>query len=196
MPPRRSRVLAPLAAALLLAVGGCAPAGPATAPGAGTPSAPASATAPVAGAPERPTGPTEEATLVRVVDGDTIRVRVGGIEERVRYVGIDTPEPNRSSAATPEPYAAEATAANAGLLAAGGRLVLERDVSERDGFGRLLRHPWLEADGRWTLLSLALVAEGFAQAATYPPDVKYVDAFVAAQRNARAAGRGLWGAAP
>lgn len=154
---------------------------------------PAVTATPVPGAPSRPTGPTEEATLVRLVDGDTIRVLVGGVEERVRYIGIDTPEPNRSSSATPEPYADAATAQNARLLATGGRLVLERDVSERDRFGRLLRHPWVEADGRWTLVTLALVAEGFAQAVTYPPDVKYADVFVAAQRAAREAKRGLWG---
>lgn len=130
---------------------------------------------------------------MRVVDGDTIRVLVGGEEERVRYVGIDTPEPNGSSPATPEPFAEAATARNASLLASGGRLILERDVSERDRFGRLLRHPWIEADGRWTLVSLELVAGGFAEAATYPPDVKYADVFVAAQRTAREAGRGLWG---
>jgi micrococcal nuclease len=203
-PARPTRALAAatvfaLAATLALAVGGCGPADPAgssAASPAGSGGQATGTTAPIPGSPERPTGPTEEATLLRVVDGDTIRVLVGGLEERVRYVGIDTPEPNTTSAATPEPYAAAATAANAGLLAAGGRLVLERDVSERDGFGRLLRHPWLEADGRWTLVSLVLVAEGFAQAATYPPDVKYVDGFVAAERAARAAGRGLWGTSP
>jgi micrococcal nuclease len=192
----RPRALAPLALALALAVGGCAPAAPTGAPATGTPSAPASTPLTVAGAPARPTGPTQEAALVSVVDGDTIRVVVDGVEERVRYIGIDTPEPNPTSAATPEPWSAEATAANADLLAAGGRLVLERDVSERDRYGRLLRHPWLEVHGRWTLLSLALVAEGYAQVTTYPPDVKYVDAFLAAQRDARGAGRGLWGAAP
>ncbi len=145
------------------------------------------------GAPERPSGPTRDATLVRVVDGDTIRVMVGGVEERVRYIGMDTPELNESSKATPEPFAEAATAANARLLAGADRLVLERDVSERDRYGRLLADVWVERAGTWTLVGLALVAEGFAQVSTFPPDVKYVDALLAAQREARAAVRGLWG---
>jgi endonuclease YncB( thermonuclease family) len=150
-------------------------------------------TPPVAdGAQQRPTGPTREASLARVVDGDTIRVLVDGVEERVRYIGIDTPELNETSQATPEPYAEAATAANARLLAE-GRLVLEKDVSERDRYGRLLRDIWVEQEGTWTLLNLALVAEGFAQVSTYPPDVRYVEVLLAAQAEARATGHGLWG---
>ena len=133
----------------------------------------------------------QDATLVRVVDGDTVRVIVGGVEERVRYIGMDTPELNTTSPATPDPYAEAATDANAQLLA-GGRLVLEKDVSERDQYGRLLRNVWLERDGAWTFVNLALVAEGYAQVSTYPPDVKYVDALLAAQRTAREGQRGLW----
>lgn len=149
----------------------------------------------IPGAPDRPTGPTREATLVRVVDGDTIRVMVDGVEERVRYIGIDTPELNTSSPATPDPYAEAATDANRRLLA-GGRLVLEKDVSERDRYGRLLRNAWVERDGTWTFVNLALVAEGYAQVSTYPPDVRYADVLLAAGRAAREGGRGLWGGSP
>jgi micrococcal nuclease len=198
---RRHGAIAGLAFAVALAASACA--GEGATPGSGSGSPPsagssvpgstATATpAPVSGAPDRPTGPTQEATLVRVVDGDTIRVLVGGMEERVRYIGMDTPELNTTSAATPEPYAQAATEANARLLA-GGRIVLEKDVSERDRYGRLLRDVWVERDGAWTLVDLALVAEGYAQVSTYPPDVKYVDALLAAQRAAREEGRGLWG---
>jgi micrococcal nuclease len=147
---------------------------------------------PIPGAPAQPSGRTEEAVLVRVVDGDTIRVRLDGIEEPVRYVGIDTPEPNPGSAATPEPFAIEATAANRRLLE-GARLVLERDVSDRDRFGRLLRHVWTRSADGWTLVNLVLVAEGYAQVSTFPPDVRYADVLLGAQRAAREAGRGLWG---
>jgi micrococcal nuclease len=161
-----------------------------------TPAGPSSATlAPIPGTPQRPTGPTGEATLLRVVDGDTIRVLLDGVEESVRYIGIDTPEPNPASAATPEPFADEATTANRLLVEGGGRLVLERDVSERDRYGRLLRNVWVDDGGRWTLVNLALVADGFARVTTYPPDVRYVEVLVAAQRAAREAGRGIWGAA-
>jgi len=193
----RPVVVAPLALAVGLAIAACG--GVVAPPGADKGTADRATTTPnpvaVPGAPVRPTGPTQDATLVRVVDGDTIRVMVGGTEERVRYLGMDAPELNASSAATPEPYAAAASAANAGLLA-GGRLVLETDVSERDQFGRLLRDIWVERDGTWTLVNLALVAEGYAQVATYPPDVKYVEALRVAQRAARDGGRGLWGGSP
>ena len=116
---------------------------------------------------------------------------VGGVEERVRYIGIDTPELNSTTPATPDPYAEVATDANARLLA-GGRIVLERDVSERDRFGRLLRDVWVVREGAWTFVNLALVAGGYAQVSTYPPDVRYVDVLLAAQRAAREEGRGLW----
>jgi micrococcal nuclease len=194
-PFRRSTVVAPftLVIALVAAACGGVPGTPGL-PG-GSPGAGFATPAPVPGAPERPTGPTQDAALVRVVDGDTIRVMVGGVEERVRYIGIDTPELNTTSPATPDPYAEAATQANARLLA-GGRLVLEKDVSERDQYGRLLRNAWLERDGAWTLVNLALVAEGYAQVSTYPPDVRYVDVLLAAQRAARDAGRGLWGGTP
>jgi len=200
---RVALALAGPALALALAVAACG-AGPLTsgapggsASGGSAPgSVPGSTTpAPVPGAPDRPTGPTQEATLVRVVDGDTIRVEVGGTEERVRYIGIDTPELTSSVPATPDPYGSAATDANARLLS-GGRIVLERDVSERDRYGRLLRDVWVERDGAWTLVNLALVAEGFAQVSTYPPDVRYVDVLLAAQRAAREDGRGLWGGPP
>lgn len=69
-------------------------------------------------------------------------------------------------------------------------MYLEKDVSERDVFQRLLRYVWLE-DGR--MVNMILVEEGYAQAATYPPDVKHAEEFVRLAREARDARRGLWG---
>jgi len=191
--PRRPTAVVSIALVVAVAVAACsgggtsAPGVLAPAPGLG-PAMPAL----IPGAPARPTGPTQDAILIRVVDGDTIRVMVGGVEERVRYIGVNTPELNGNSPATPEPYAQAATDADARLLAE-GRVVLETDVSERDQYGRLLRDVWVERDGAWTLVNVALVAEGFAQVSTYPPDVKYVDVLLAAQRAAREERRGLWG---
>ena len=74
--------------------------------------------------------------------------------------------------------------------------MLEKDVSERDQYDRLLRDVWVERDGAWTFVNLALVAEGYAQVSTYPPDVKYVDVLLAAQRAAREDERGLWAGSP
>ncbi|GBD24629.1 Thermonuclease [bacterium HR29] len=133
----------------------------------------------------------EPAQLLRVIDGDTIAVVVGGQSETVRLIGVDAPElhhPTRGA----EPYGAEAAAYLARLLA-GQRFCLERDISERDRYGRLLRYVWLE-DG--TLVNEALVAAGMAMVVTYPPDVKYAASrFLPAQTAAREAGRGLWGEA-
>ncbi|MEO8469281.1 MAG: thermonuclease family protein [Chloroflexota bacterium] len=201
---RRVKGLAAALAATVVLLSACASgttvtAGPGNRPTAGGTPAAASLSASnpdsIPGAPSAPTGPTEDATLVRVVDGDTIRAVVGGKEYRIRFIGMNTPELNQGSAATPEPFAELATQANARLLA-GGRLVLERDVSRTDRYDRLLRDIWIEADGQWTLVNLALVDQGYAQVSTFPPDVKYVDALVAAERAARAYSRGLWGSAP
>jgi micrococcal nuclease len=141
-----------------------------------------------------PTGQTEAGTVVRVVDGDTIIVRLRGRDERVRYIGMDTPESVKPDSPV-EPFGKEAAAENRRLVA-GRTVTLERDVSDRDQYGRLLRHVWLgpdqAPDGRWLLVGLELVRLGYAQAYTYPPDVKYADLILAAQRAAREAGLGLW----
>jgi micrococcal nuclease len=144
-----------------------------------------------------PVGATEEAIVVRVVDGDTIVVDRGFGDERVRYIGVDTPEtvaPN-----TPIQWMGrEASAANEALVA-GETVRLEKDVSETDRFGRLLRYVWVEdgsAASGWLLVNLALVERGFAQVSTYPPDVRYVDLYLEAQESARSEEAGLWGPEP
>jgi micrococcal nuclease len=140
-----------------------------------------------------PIASVEEAHVVRVVDGDTIIVDRGRGSERLRYIGMNTPE----TVAPGQPVESggpEAADANTRLVA-GQTVELERDVSETDRYGRLLRDVWLPDPSRptgWLLVNLELVRLGFAQVTTYPPDVRYVDALLDAQRAARAAGRGLW----
>lgn len=131
---------------------------------------------------------------MRVVDGDTIVVRLGGRDQRLRYIGMDTPETVKPDSPV-EWMGPEASRANARLVE-GRDVVLEKDVSETDRFGRLLRYVWLVDGDRWTMVDLALVEQGFAQVETDPPDVRYADRFVAAQRAARAARLGLWGPGP
>ena len=89
----------------------------------------------------------------------------------------------------------EASSANEQLVA-GQTVTLERDVSETDRFGRLLRYVWLTAPDGWLLVNQELVRLGDASASSYPPDVRYQDRFVAAQREAADSGRGLWGPTP
>ncbi|MGH2455401.1 MAG: thermonuclease family protein [Candidatus Limnocylindria bacterium] len=141
-----------------------------------------------------PIGRTAVGQVVRVVDGDTIHVAVGGETFTVRYIGVDTPETVHPS----EPVGwmgPEASAANAALVA-GKEVVLETDVSETDRFGRQLRYVWLAQPGSWLLVNLELVRLGFANSSSYPPDVLYQDLFRAAEREAREAGVGLWGPSP
>ena len=135
--------------------------------------------------------PGMPAQVVYVVDGDTFEVEIDGQEYRVRYIGIDAPETVKPD--TPvEWMGPEAKAANKALVA--GKIVyLEKDVSNVDKYGRLLRYVFL-ADG--TFVNGELVRQGYAQAITYPPDVKYQDRLRVLQREARAAGLGLWGPEP
>ena len=129
--------------------------------------------------------PPQAAQLVAVVDGDTIDVRIDGQQYRVRYIGMDTPERD-------EAFYREATGRNRQLVS-GRTLYLFRDVSETDRYGRLLRY--VVTSDR-IFVNYALVREGYATTATFPPDVACADAFRQAEQLARAEGRGLWGQAP
>lgn len=130
--------------------------------------------------------------VASVTDGDTIRVILDGQNVPVRYIGIDAPESQNA----PEWMGAEASAANAALVA-GQEVVLEKDVSETDQYGRLLRYVWLQQDDGWVLVNLELLRLGVASVTTFPPDVKYADAlFAPAQQAASVAGVGLWGTPP
>lgn len=134
--------------------------------------------------PTRPAN-TVPARVTYVADGDTIHVVIDGGWYRVRYIGVDAPE----TYPTPEPFSFEAKAQNAQLLAS-GVVQLEKDVSEVDKYGRLLRYVWVGD----LMVNAELVRRGYAVVSTFPPDVKYVDWFLKLEREAREAGRGLWGA--
>src|SRR5215212_8983311 len=124
-----------------------------------------------------------EGRVTRVVDGDTIVV---GASERVRLIGVDTPESVKPG--TPvQCFAREASAFTKRLLT-GRRVRLERDVEERDRYGRLLAYVYVGD----LFVNAELVRRGYASVATFPPNVRHVDEFVRLQREARAARRGLW----
>ncbi|HYO43912.1 MAG TPA: thermonuclease family protein [Candidatus Limnocylindrales bacterium] len=183
-----------LGLAVLLGAAGCSTQGPAIPPPATA--APASnPPTPGASADEalRPVGETETARVVRVVDGDTLVIDRGMGNERLRYIGIDAPESVKPD--TPVAFMGrEASAANAALVE-GATLLVERDVSDTDQYGRLLRYAWLRDGETWLFVNLELVRQGYAQVVTYPPDVRWIDTLRDAQRVARDAGLGLWGAA-
>lgn len=133
------------------------------------------------------------AEVVRVVDGDTIVVRIGGGEERVRLIGIDTPE-SVDPRSPVDCFGPEASAEAGRLLPVGTAVRLVRDAEARDRFDRLLAYVYRVDDD--TFVNLAMAEQGFADVATFPPNVAHTDEFVAAVADARAAGRGLWGACP
>lgn len=127
------------------------------------------------------------AQVVAVIDGDTIDVDLGdGNMQRIRYIGIDTPEtsdPNKPV----ECFSKEATSKNKELVE-NAVVGLEKDVSETDRYGRLLRYVYLGD----LFVNQVLVKEGYAHASSYPPDVKYQEQFRKAEQEAREQNKGLW----
>jgi len=126
------------------------------------------------------------AQVVSVVDGDTIRVRYGGQTYRVRYIGIDTPELEHNG--TPADWLGPEAKVKNELLVGGKNVFLEKDVSETDRYGRLLRYVWVGD----TMINGELVRQGYAQAVSFPPDVKYLNWLRQLQQEAKEEGVGLW----
>lgn len=130
-----------------------------------------------------PPRPYLEDRIVRVIDGDTA---VGEKLGRIRYIGINTPETDDRDPAV-RAMARRATEVHRRLVE--GRVVqLVLDVQERDRFGRLLAYVWSEG----IFVNAYLVAEGYAQVMTIPPNVRYQQEFLRLQRRARENRRGLW----
>jgi micrococcal nuclease len=118
---------------------------------------------------------------VRISDGDTIRVRLtSGREERVRYIGIDSPERG-------DCFSDRAAAFNARLVA-DREVRLERDADERDRYGRLLAYVYADD----TFVNAELVRRGYAQPLTVPPNVRHEERFRRLAGDARREGSGLW----
>jgi micrococcal nuclease len=127
-----------------------------------------------------------DGVVVRVVDGDTIHVRVGDRVEKVRYIGVNTPEVHHPRKGE-EPGGRQALAVNRTLVER--RTVrLETDVQSRDRYGRLLAYVWVGD----VMVNAELLRRGYAQVMTVPPNVRHQDLFVTLQRDARERERGLW----
>ena len=130
-----------------------------------------------------------KATVVRVIDGDTIVVRIGGRDENVRILGIDTPETHKPD--TPvECYGPEASQRMAALLPVGKTVRLVRDIEARDRYGRLLAYVYRDDDGLF--VDLSMVTEGYAGTLAIPPNLAHRAELDAAASQAQLAGRGLW----
>lgn len=138
----------------------------------------------------------ERARVVRVVDGDTIVINRGQGNEKVRLVLVDTPETVHPK--KPVQYFGKEASAFTKSQLTGRDVYLEKDVTERDKYSRLLRYVWLgipqtREDLRTLCFNARLLLGGYAHVYTYPPDVKYVNEFRAFQREAQTQGAGLWG---
>lgn len=121
----------------------------------------------------------------RVVDGDTIELENG---EKVRYIGMDTPE-SVDPRKPVQCFAKEASKKNEEMVL-NQQVNLEKDVTDRDKYGRLLRYVYVHD----TFVNLELVKSGYARIYTYPPDVKYNAQLLEAEKEARTNNRGLWSA--
>ena len=151
--------------------------------------------------PRKPAGLTA-ASVVRVVDGDTLVVRLAdGRSTRVRMIGIDTPELHPSEKLTRDAQrsgkdaaAIQALGARASAFTkkylAGRHVEMERDTTALDRYGRTLAYVWVGEE----LYNLVIVREGYAGLLTVPPNVKYAQTLSACHRTAREARRGLWAA--
>lgn len=142
----------------------------------------------------KPAVPTIPVVVKRVIDGDTFETTINGKTERVRLIGVDTPE----STKTVEPYGKEASAFTRKQLT-GKTVYLEKDVQERDKYGRLLAYVWLSQPTkiddqtiRSQMFNAKLLLGGYATVMTVPPNVKYEAFFVKYHWEAREANRGLW----
>lgn len=125
--------------------------------------------------------------VTRVVDGDTIVVAIAGEENKVRLIGIDTPESVHPDETRNIPYGKISSEFTRDALE--GQLVyLEYDVEPNDQYGRILAYVWLDG----VMFNKTLLTEGHAVLATYPPNVRYVDEFTELQTQSRNDGKGLW----
>jgi len=128
-------------------------------------------------------GPT--AIVARVVDGDTIVLRGG---ERIRYIGMDTPETVKPG--TPVQCFAKAAGHENARLVAGRRVRLRYDAERRDRYGRTLAYVYRASDGLF--VNAELVRRGYARQLTIPPNVAHAPLFGRLAAQARERGRGLW----
>lgn len=180
MPRPTARAAAALLA--LAAVSGCSLL-PAELPRQDSGAGPSAPLAPAAG------DATATGTIVSITDGDTVRMLVEGRELRVRLIGLDTPELRDPL----ECFGPEATAALEALAPPGTEVGYAYDRDPQDRYERELLYLFA-ADG--TLINLALIERGYAEALLVEPNDRYWPELQAAERAARDAGRGLWGACP
>lgn len=132
---------------------------------------------------------TTAVTVFKVSDGDTFWVRYpSGKEEKIRLIGINAPESRKTGNREAQYFGKEASEYAKRLLL-NKQVTLEFDVQKTDRYKRTLAYAYLSSG---TMINALLVKEGYAQVATYPPNVKYQSLFQKLEKEARSAKRGLW----
>ena len=143
----------------------------------------------------------QKTTITRVIDGDVIQVIYGGVEKRVRLIGIDAPESRIDRKALKDAnmsehdietiveMGAKAKAYVNGLIKRGNFITIEFDIKEKDRYGRLLCYVYL-SNGK--MLNEEIVKAGYANIKAIPPNVKHMDRFLNAFKFAKETKRGLW----
>ena len=130
---------------------------------------------------------TVSAFVQKAVDGDTLKILMDGQRETVRLIGIDTPESVHPDKSRNTEWGKRASEFTKGRLE-GKKIQLEFGVQERDKYGRLLAYVYTDEG----FFNEVLVREGWAKVSTYPPNVKYVERFKAAQKEAQKKRVGIW----
>lgn len=151
------------------------------------PKAPSTAAVAAVAPPPAPQGspPGDDTTVARIIDGDTLEVAGG---TRIRLIGVDTPEVSGHQGC----FGARASAHLARLLPPGTALRLVYDAERHDRYGRTLAYLYRMSDGLF--VNLAIARDGFGQQLTIAPNLAHAEEIRAGVADARAAGRGLWGA--
>ncbi|NHN28473.1 thermonuclease family protein [Paenibacillus agricola] len=128
----------------------------------------------------------DQVKVTRIVDGDTLEILLNGKKEKLRLIGVDTPETKKAN--TPVMFYGEEAAQYTKKRLDQKMIELEWDVDRKDQYDRLLAYVWIEGE----LFNRALIREGYARLATFPPNVRYVDKFKLDQEDARKKQKGLW----
>lgn len=140
-------------------------------------------------------------TIQKVIDGDTLKVRFKGKTEKIRLIGIDTPEMQVNDKAQRDARRSKtdiSTLLKQGkasrrfvrtMIKRGDRIIVVFDVQKRDRYGRLLGYVYL-SDGR--MLNEEIIRAGYASLLSIPPNIKYQKRFQRVYMEARKNKRGLW----
>lgn len=141
-----------------------------------------------------------EATIIKVVDGDTIWVKYDGYKKKVRFIGIDSPELEFYNNSGADSQGQQALNYTSGILTAGRKVYLQKDVSDVDDYDRQLRYIWLNKPSdnknddeiRSNMVNAMIILNGYAEAKEYAPDTKYSKKFSKYESEAKENQIGIW----